>query len=132
MPESERRYDAAPLQKAPNRNRLWQEFREQYRERKDSLAAIRRKWAEKRKDLENRPIARRTRVNLMKLARQYETEEIHAARMDAGADNWLDFLRQKAVKGDETALAVLRSRQEEVAPETFSSSGSKNRPALHI
>lgn len=119
MPESERRYDAAPLQKAPNRNRLWQEFREQYRERKDSLAAIRRKWAEKRKDLENRPIARRTRVNLMKLARQYETEEIHAARMDAGADNWLDFLRQKAVKGDETALAVLRSRQEEVAPETL-------------
>ncbi len=119
MPESGRRYDAAPLQKAPNRNQLWREFREQHREQQDSLAAIRRKWAEKRKELENRPMARRTRANLMKLARQYETEEMHAARMDAGAGNWLDFLRRKAAKGDETALAVLRSRQEEIAPETL-------------
>ena len=119
MPESERRYGADPLQKAPDRNRLWQEFQEQRRGRKDSLAAVRRKWADKRKELETRPIARRTRANLVKLTRQYEAEELHAARMDAGADNWLDFLRQKAARGDETALAVLRSRREEVAPEQY-------------
>ena len=53
----------------------------------------------------------------MKMVRQYEAEEIHAARVNQGAGNWLDFLRQKAAQGDETALAVLRSRQEEVAPE---------------
>ena len=53
----------------------------------------------------------------MKLTRQYEAEELHAVRMDAGAGNWLDFLRQKAARGDDTALAVLRSRKEEVAPE---------------
>ncbi|MGE9985610.1 TraI/MobA(P) family conjugative relaxase [Desulfovibrio sp. SGI.169] len=121
MLESERRYGADPLQKAPDRNRLWQEFQEQRRGRKDSLAAVRRKWADKRKELETRPIARRTRANLMKLTRQYEAEELHAARMDAGADNWLDFLRRKAARGDETALAVLRSRQEEVSPETYQS-----------
>ncbi len=119
MPESERRYGAAPLQKAPNRNQLWQEFQEQHLDQKASLAAIRRKWEAKRKDLENRPIARRTRANLMKLTRQYEAEEFHAARMNSGSGNWLDFLRQKAARGDETALAVLRSRQEEVAPETL-------------
>lgn len=118
MPESERRYGAAPLQKAPDRNQLWQEFQKEHREQKDSLAAIRRKWAARREELEHRPIARRTRANLMKLTRQYEAEELHAARMDAGAGNWLDFLRQKAARGDETALAALRSRQEEIAPET--------------
>ena len=117
MPESERRYGAAPLQKAPNRNRLWQEFQEQRQEQKAALEDIRRKWAEKRKELERSPIARRTRANLMKLTRQYEAEELHAVRMDAGAGNWLDFLRQKAARGDDTALAVLRSRKEEVAPE---------------
>ena len=53
----------------------------------------------------------------MKLTRQYEAEELHAVRMDAGAGNWLDFLRQKAARGDDTALAVLRSRKEEVASE---------------
>ena len=116
-PESERRYGAAPLQKAPNRNRLWQEFQEQRQEQRAALEDIRRKWAEKRKELERRPIARRTRANLMKLTRQYEAEELHAVRMDAGAGNWLDFLRQKAAQSDETALAVLRSREEEVTPE---------------
>ena len=117
MPESELRYGAAPLQKAPNRNQLWQEFQEQRQAQKAALEDIRRKWAEKRKELERRPIARRTRANLMKLTRQYEAEELHAVRMDAGAGNWLDFLRQKAARGDDTALAVLRSRKEEVAPE---------------
>ena len=117
MPESERRYGAVPLQKAPNRNRLWQEFQEQRQEQRAALEDIRRKWAEKRKELERRPIARRTRANLMKLTRQYEAEELHAVRMDAGAGNWLDFLRQKAAQSDETALAVLRSREEEVTPE---------------
>lgn len=37
--------------------------------------------------------------------------------MKQGAGNWLDFLRRKAGQGDETALAVLRSRKEQVAPE---------------
>ena len=117
MPESERRYGAAPLQKAPNRNQLWQEFQELRQEQKAALEDIRRKWERQRMELQRRPIARRTRANLMKMSRQYEAEEIHAARMNQGVGNWLDFLRQKAAQGDETALAVLRSRKEEVASE---------------
>ncbi|EQN48394.1 hypothetical protein HMPREF0326_05796 [Desulfovibrio sp. 3_1_syn3] len=117
MPESERRYGADPLQKAPNRNQLWQEFQEQRQVQKIGLEDIRRKWEQQRMDLQRRPIARRTRANLMKMVRQYEAEEIHAARVNQGAGNWLDFLRQKAAQGDETALAVLRSRKEEIAPE---------------
>lgn len=117
MPESELRYGAAPLQKAPNRNQLWQEFQEQRQAQKAALEDIRRKWERQRMELQRRPIARRTRANLMKMVRQYEAEEIHAARMNQGAGNWLDFLRQKAAQGDDTALAVLRSRKEEVASE---------------
>ena len=117
MPESERRYGAAPLQKAPNRNQLWQEFQELRQEQKAALEDIRRKWERQRMELQRRPIARRTRSNLMKMSRQYEAEEIHAARMNQGVGNWLDFLRQKAAQGDETALAVLRSRKEEVTSE---------------
>ena len=117
MPESERRYGAAPLQKAPNRNQLWQEFQELRQEQKAALEDIRRKWERQCMELQRRPIARRTRANLMKMSRQYEAEEIHAARMNQGVGNWLDFLRQKAAQGDETALAVLRSRKEEVASE---------------
>lgn len=117
LPDSERRYGADPLQKAPNRNQLWQQFQEQRQTQKAALEDIRQKWEMQRRELQGRPIARRTRANLMKMVRQYEAEEIHAARMEQGAGNWLDFLRQKAALGDETALAVLRSRKEEISPE---------------
>lgn len=117
LPESARRYGAAPLQKAPNRNRLWQEFQEQCQAQKAALEGIRQKWEMQRRELQGRPIARRTRANLMKMVRQYEAEEVHAVRMNQGTGNWLDFLRQKAGQGDETALAVLRSRKEEISPE---------------
>lgn len=116
LPESECRYEAKPLHKAPNRNGLWDEFQEQRRLREEAEHAIRRKWRQKREELDRRPLARRIRANLTKLARQYEADELHAARMQ-GAGNWLDFLRHKAARGDETALAVLRSRSQEVAPE---------------
>ena len=56
---------------------------------------------------------------MLKLARHYEAEEIHEAKTRAGTSaSWLEFLRGKAARGDETALAVLRSRHEETAPET--------------
>ena len=56
------------------------------------------------------------RNNLLKLSRQYEAEEIHGLR-SKGHGNWLEFLQQKARDGDEAALAVLRSRKEEMKPE---------------
>lgn len=119
VPESERHYGAAPLQKAPNRNRLWEEFQEQRLIQKTAVDEIRRKWERQRADLQRRPIARRTRANLMKMSRQYEAEEVHTARMAQGTGNWLDFLRRKAAQGDETALAVLRSRKEEISPDAL-------------
>lgn len=119
LPESVRRYDARPIQKGADRNQLWLEFQEQAGRKREDIAAIRKKWAEKREELNRKPLARKTRANLLKLARHYEAEEIHEARGHADtAGTWLDFLRAKAAGGDENALAILRSRQEEAAPES--------------
>jgi hypothetical protein len=78
-------------------------------------------------------LTRRDRWNLLKQARQFEAEARRrlAAEMDARRReaveripyaNWSGFLRWRANQGDETALAVLRSRGEEVSPETAQSS----------
>ena len=117
LPESEQRYGMAPLQKGADRNNLWAEFQQQKQEQKAAIDEIRQKWEQQRQSLHRRAIARHTRAKLIQLSRQYEVEELHAVRAKSGPGNWLEFLRQKAAQGDETALAVLRSRQEEVQPE---------------
>ena len=116
FPDSERRYGISPIQKAPDRGELWMEFTQGNEEQKAELESIRQKWRRKRQELAAKPLARTTRAYLRKLSWQYEREEIQATR-SRQAGNWLDFLRDKAIQGDETALAILRSRQEVVAPE---------------
>lgn len=116
FPDSERRYGVSPIQKAPDRGELWMEFTQGHEEQKAELESIRQKWRRKRQELAAKPLARTTRAYLRKLSWQYEREEIQATR-SRQAGNWLDFLRDKAIRGDETALAILRSRQEVVAPE---------------
>lgn len=116
LPDSERRYGVSPIQKAPDRGALWMEFTQGHEERKAELESIRQKWRRKRQELTAKPLARTTRAYLRKLSWQYEREEVQATR-SRQAGNWLDFLRDKAIRGDETALAILRSRQEVVAPE---------------
>lgn len=116
FPDSERRYGVSPIQKAPDRGALWMEFTQGHEEQKAELESIRQKWRRKRQELTAKPLARTTRAYLRKLSWQYEREEIQATR-SRQAGNWLDFLRDKAIRGDETALAILRSRQEVVAPE---------------
>ena len=116
FPDSERRYGVSPIQKAPDRGALWMEFTQGHEEQKAELESIRQKWRRKRQELAAKPLARTTRAYLRKLSWQYEREEIQATR-SRQAGNWLDFLRDKAIRGDETALAILRSRQEVVSPE---------------
>ena len=92
------------------------EFSQGHEEQKAELESIRQKWRRKRQELAAKPLARTTRAYLRKLSWQYEREEIQATR-SRQAGNWLDFLRDKAIQGDETALAILRSRQEVVSSE---------------
>ena len=124
MPESRVRYGAAPLQKAPNRGELWEEFQAARQEQRERLEASKRKWRDYCDDLQRRPVGRRARSAGLKMARQYAAQERHQLTVGYPA-NWMDFLRQKAAQGNETALAVLRSRHEEFAPEQFAAEQEK-------
>jgi hypothetical protein len=73
-------------------------------------------------------IAKKNRRNLLALSRKHEAEatakarlapqlEREAVRREIPFTSWSGFLRMEAGKGNETALAVLRSRKETVEPE---------------
>ena len=133
------RYQAAPLHRSPERGELYAEYQagieirktrlQSLKEREDTtLAAIRQQWTTKRKEIEQMSIAKRNRRNLLALARKHEAEAIakaklefqperEAVRREVPYTSWSGFLRHEAEQGNETALAVLRSRKEAIAPE---------------
>lgn len=133
------RYQAAPLQRSPERGELFAKYRTGIEARKTKLeaikaqedkqlAVIRQQWTEKRKEIEQMNIAKRNRRNLLALAKKCEAEALarvslafapqrEAVRQEVPFTSWSGFLRHEAEKGNETALAVLRSRTEAVEPE---------------
>jgi len=133
------RYQAVPLHRSPERGELFTRYRqgiesrktrlEAVKEREDAaLAAIRKQWTDKRTDIERMEIAKRNRRNLLALSRKHEAEAIararlaiqperEAVRLDIPFSSWSGFLRHEAAQGNETALAVLRSKGETVEPE---------------
>ena len=133
------RYQNTPLHRSPERGALFTEYQHgiekrktglaSVKEREDAaLAAIREKWAAKRKELERLNIAKKNRRNLVQLARKHEAEEIARAKLsfqqardatrgEIPFSSWNNFLQHKAGQGNETALAILRSTQETAEPE---------------
>jgi len=133
------RYQAEPLHRSPERGELFAEYRRGIEERKArlqavkdredaALAAIRGKWAAKRKEIEGMGIAKKNKRSLLTLTRKHEAEAIAKARLDRTPEreavrrdipftSWNGFLQHRAEQGNETALAVLRSRRESVAEE---------------
>ena len=138
LPEQSR-YKAVPLHRSPDRGALYAEYSQEMEKRisrlealkeqeKATLLPIREKWAAKRKELEGLNIAKKNRRSLIQLARKHEAEEIAAARIPYQAPretvrreipfaSWSKFLQFKASQGNETALAVLRSKHKIVEPE---------------
>ena len=132
------RYQAAPLYRAPERGELYARFKvgietrknrlEAVKEREDQwIAAIRQEWTEKRREIEKMSIHKRNRRNLLALAKKREAEaaakaklallpEREAVRREIPFTSWQDFLKHEVVNGNEVALAVLRSRKEDVEP----------------
>ena len=137
--QEQSRYQAEPLHRSPERGDLFAEYRRGIEERKArlqaakeredaALAAVRAQWAAKRKEIEHMSLAKKNRRNLLALARRHEAEAIAKARLAQGPEreavrrdvpftSWNGFLQRKAEQGNETALAVLRSRLEAVAEE---------------
>ena len=148
------RYKGKPVQRSPEQAALWAEYEREAaaraaaaelakQQQRQSVAEIRAKWAQKRAELDKLTIHKRNRQNLIQIARKKEAAEIAAVRAEnkreqdalysrASKYSWNDFLRERAEDGDETALAVLRSRKKAVAPEaapaTDGQSQAKARP----
>ncbi len=133
------RYQAAPLHRSPERGELFARYQAGIEARKNRLvdvkeredkqiAAIRHEWAEKRREIENMNIHKRNRRNLLALAKKHKVEAMAKAKLDLLPEreavrreipytSWQDFLKLEAGNGNEIALAVLRSRKEDVEPE---------------
>lgn len=118
LPKSQVRYRTQAQQKhIEARESLWKEFQEQKEKLKTAEAQCREKWRAQREELERRKsLTRQARGTLKRLARRYEQEELQAIRKRYQG-SWLEFLKGRATRGDETALAVLRSRKEAITPE---------------
>lgn len=136
-PEGER-FTARPLHRGPERGDLYREYQQGIEPRKmaleglanrqvKELEALRATWNLER-DKINRQFFKRNRYDLLKIARLKEMEqrlqiqkrirvEQEKARKDAPFASWTDFLRWKAIQGNETALAILRSKGDLVEPE---------------
>lgn len=116
LPPAEVSYDTKPIQRQADQNRLWPEYQEAKKAHKAELEAIKEKWRTYREDLKKQVLGRKSRAYLLQLSRQREAEQKHALEMKSPG-NWIAFLQEKARAGDENALAILRSRHEEVVPE---------------
>lgn len=139
----ERRYAARPLQRGAERGDLYKEYQTGIAYRKDTLgtirqekddgeATIRKAWADKRAAIEKMStLTARDRYSLLRKARMLEGQELDSLRRETETRrqevraavpywSWAGFLQMKAEAGDEMALAILRSRKEEIAPEASS------------
>lgn len=137
-PEAER-YTAKPLQCEPDRGALYEGFKSGVTTRKAKLDdinnrakvrldAVRTRWAQERQKIA-REFFGRHRVELLKVAHLHEAEhriqvrkrinvEREKVRQESPYTSWTDFLRWKAANGNETALAILRSKEQVVEPES--------------
>lgn len=132
------RYKGKPVQRSPAKDALWAEYGREAAARaaaledakaqqRQSVSEIKAQWAKKRAELDKLTIHKHNRQNLIQLARKKEAAELAATRAEHRKEqdalfsktrySWNDFLRERAEDGDETALAVLRSRKKAVAPE---------------
>lgn len=144
-------YQARPVQRHPASAALYAEYQREKTERKTALAklregqtetlnTVREHWKRERARIERLGIDKRNRRNLLQLARQKEAAGLAAARADnerarvafaleRPARSWHEFLCQQAERGNETALAVLRSRTEAAAPEQDTATPALDRSA---
>ena len=114
LPESESRY-GTPVEVLAKKA-LWAEWTSTRTNRKELTTAIQNKWKAYRKEVQKRPMGKKARTYVLQLARQKEALERQKA-IASHPKTWLEFLQQEAQAGNEKALAILRSRKEEVQPE---------------
>lgn len=132
------RFTAKPMHRGPERGKLFGEYQRGIESRKMALDALARRKAQELETLRatwsrergiiDRQFFGRHRYDLLKIARLKEAEqrlriqkrirvEEEQAKKETPYASWTAFLRWKATQGNETALAILRSRENKVEPE---------------
>lgn len=132
-------YSGVPIQIGPERDGLYAAFKDEMEHRRKAIAEIndegrrlyddcKKKWAEKRRAIRKIPLLRHDRERLREEIRRREIAELdqlraenarkrNAVRETIPYTSWNQCLQHKAARGNETALAILRSKKELVKPE---------------
>jgi len=132
-------YNAKPLHRAPERGELYAEYQAGITKRNAALTLIKEQetigretlaetWKRKRQEVEAMALTKRDKFRLLRLVRQHEADARKRLAMNHGGRrqsiaaevpfaSWSEFLRGKALQGNEVALAILRSRKQEIHPE---------------
>lgn len=110
-------YKKKAAQQHPDIKALWQEFIKQ--NGAEEIQAIREKYYKEKLKVIMLGVNRKTKGELMKLARTKERTEINEVRLKLSRQqtkNWLKFLQEKAGNGDQRALRVLQSKKLKIHP----------------
>lgn len=132
-------YSAIPLHQGPERDGLYELFQDEMKRRKEALesinkasgisyAEIKEKWANKRQAIKALPMLRHDRQRVLLKLKEREkadlqrmrtatAEKRNQVRVEFPYTSWTKCLQHKAALGNETALAILRSKKEVVEPE---------------
>jgi len=120
-------YKKKSLHKNPYEKELWSKFSKLTRLTKQNklllqaeISAIEEKYRKEKIRIISLPVGKKNKAPLMKMVNNKEAMEKTETRKKYDIikqDNWLDFLQEKALNGDENALAVLRSKKEHVKPD---------------
>ena len=132
-------YKAAPLHKDSDRNGLYQQFQVGLQKRKAELDKLNQQekrlygiqtqeWECQYKNIRGKPMTRQHRHKVMQSYKDKKQKELTVLRQTMKEErdkvkkrypyaNWSQFLKNEAHHGNETALAVLRSKKDKALPE---------------
>lgn len=128
------RYTAAPLHRGAENSALYAEFQEELARRKTALSGIRQDSrarisevreiiARQKEKIKRMPMLRHDRRRVTEKIRKKENDAIKQIRDESSLKHeevrkelpfttWVKFLQHRAAQGNETALAILRSKNE--------------------
>jgi len=146
-------YTAAPLQLGVDRDGLYSLFQSKMTRRRETLRQInddgsrlyadcRIRWDKKRRAVEKIPMLKHDRRRIRLELKKRERDELAAIRAEVATrrtaireeipyTTWAKCLQHHAAQGNETALAILRSRKEMIEPALVGRPSNNNVPSLY-
>ncbi len=144
-------YTSAPLHQDPDRDGLYQQFQIGLSKRRSEMATLHQQeqrlygllakpWDERYHAIRRMPMLRKQRREVMKTFNDKKRQELDVFRqtMKRKRDEvarrypyttWSRFLRHQASQGNETALAILRSKKEKALPDRFINAAASPAPS---